>query len=85
MSTFFICSEFRVHSCQWFYAHLQKRLNNFGSTKIIKSVGYSGELLYSSNVACNQFFIIDEIMHKNKHIYTNKENVFRPTTNEQNM
>jgi hypothetical protein len=35
--------EFRNHSCEWFYSHLQKRFHDFGSAKVIKSVGFNSK------------------------------------------
>ena len=37
------CREFRTHSCDWFYSHLQKRFHDFGSAKVVKSVGFNSE------------------------------------------
>ena len=39
----FCFREFRRHSCDWFYSHLQKRFHDFGSAKVVKSVGFNSK------------------------------------------
>lgn len=40
----FFCREFRQNSCDWFYSHLRKRLHDFRSAKVIKSVGFNSKI-----------------------------------------
>ena len=59
----FFCREFRRQSCDWFYSHVQKRFQNFGSAKVIKSVGFTRKSFLFLNGVCLIYVLLSHIYY----------------------
>ena len=63
ISVIFFCREFRRQSCDWFYSHVQKRFQNFGSAKVIKSVGFTRKSFLFLNGVCLIYVLLSHIYY----------------------
>ena len=57
------CREFRRQSCDWLYSHVQKRFHNFGSAKVIKSVGFNRKFYILWKVISRIYYTISYLKY----------------------
>ena len=55
--------EFRRQSCDWLYSHVQKRFHNFGSAKVIKSVGFNRKFYILWKVISRIYYTISYLKY----------------------